>query len=802
MKRACIYFSRGLCPVFLFVLVVSPLRAADGGGYLGWMPIQPVEAGQNLVLDLRRFYEKGKDERLEFPATGPGYKAELEAAQLQLKVTLLPEATGLIDIPIRVRKSGAGAKDAPLREGVLSLAVQPRSGHTFFYEDKGGKATKVTVAGAFNGWNTDSHPMTQAKPGRFELFVPLAPGDHPYKFLIDGVWTPDPESALMDTREGADNSMVRLEAAGSAAAPVVFAESQGKGELVFRIPDSGVKQISAVLQSPDGSSKNLPVEAAGGRVKIGTASFPGHSWIRLAVVDEKGRISPAARARVKVDDQFLWQDAIIYYAFTDRFVNGNKDNDRPSKHPDVLPQANYYGGDFEGIQQRIDDGYFDKLGVNVLWLAPLNRNPDDAWKSYKPPQRTYTGYHGYWPVSATEVEPRFGGEKALTSLIASAHAKKQKIIADLVLKHVHTDHPLWKERRDWFGTLELPDGRKNLRIWDEHQFTTWFEEWLPGFNFDKNEPVAFLIDNAVEWAEKYRLDGYRLDAVKHINFSFWWKFRSAMRDRVQSKRSEPMYFVGETFMDRKGIMSFVGPNMLDGQFDFPLYDTLLEVFATEKMNFADLEKSLTASESIYGKETLMSALVGNHDKSRFMAFADGDLPDAEIKDEEEVGWNKPPQVNNKSSYNRLKLALGFILAIDGAPMIYYGDEVGLTGAGDPDNRRMMPLEGELSSEQKAVREFFIKAAAIRKAHPALRYGNRRAVIAENGQYAFVRRHLEDVVLAVWNRDEQANYYELPVGPEMEDGTYKDALSRSTIEVRNGMARFSLDARTTAFYTKP
>ena len=358
--------------------------------------------------------------------------------------------------------------------------------------------------------------------------------------------------------------------------------------------------------------------------------------------------------------------------------------------------------------------------MNVLWLAPLNRNPDGAWVEYLPPYRSYSGYPGYWPVSRTEVEPRFGGADGLQNLVASARDDGIKIIADLVLRHTHAEHPLWKEHPDWFGELTLPDGRKNLRLWDEQQFTRWFEEWLPGLDFDDPEAVAFLLENAEYWAETFHLDGYRLDAVKHIQPSFWWKFRTTMRGVENSMRSGPMYFVGETFMDRAGIMQFAGPNMLDGQFDFPLYNTIMEVLAMEKKGFDKLEKSLAASETIYGKETLMSPLVGNHDKSRFMAFADGDLPDPEIADEEELGWAKPPAVYRADSYKKLQLALAFILSIDGVPMIYYGDEVGLTGAGDPDNRRMMPEDSALDSAQKGVREFFSRAAKFRLAHPAPR----------------------------------------------------------------------------------
>ncbi len=599
---------------------------------------------------------------------------------------------------------------------------------------------------------------------------------------------------------------IAVEAPGAPAGsdiPSVYAATQTSEELTFQIiPAAGIaiSGLSAVLEVPDGSSRTVPFKRDSNMVRVSTGSAPDGSWVRLAVSDERGRVSRAIRAQVRPKKEFQWQDGIIYYAFTDRFANGSPANDRAVEDAAVLPQANYFGGDFSGIQKRIEDGYFQKLGVNVLWLAPLNRNPDGAWTEYLPPYRSYTGYHGYWPVSHTEVEPRFGGNQGLKDLVGTAQKSGIKIIADLVLKHVHVEHPLWKEQPEWFGSLTLPDGKKNLRLWDEQQFTTWFEEWLPGFDFDKPEPVAFLLGNARYWIEEFGLDGYRLDAVKHIKYSFWPKFRTTMRELQERDALAPMYFVGETFMDRPGIMSFVGPNMLDGQFDFPLYDTLMEVFAKGTQGFAALEKSLSESETIYGKETLMSPLIGNHDKSRFMAFADGDLPKSEKDDEEEIGWADPPRVDKPVSYEKLKLALGFILSIDGVPMIYYGDEVGLTGAGDPDNRRMMPAESELAAEQRRVREYLGKVAALRSAHPALRYGNRRLLVADDTRYAFVRRHFEDQVLAVWNKGSGEARFEIFVGPELPDGRYTDALSGLSIAVEEGRTEFTLGSMESAFFT--
>lgn len=588
--------------------------------------------------------------------------------------------------------------------------------------------------------------------------------------------------------------------------PTVFAASRSPSEIVFGFrlaKDAHLGSVSVVAQLPDGSSRLLESTCQGTEIKVPTSSLPDATWVRVAVSDTTGRVSRAARAPVRATSEFLWQDGNIYYAFTDRFVNGDRSNDRPVEDAAVLPPANYQGGDFKGIQQRIEDGYFTRLGVNVLWLAPLNKNPDGAWKEYLPPFRSYTGYHGYWPVSESDVEPRFGGPNGLRDLVASAHRSNTRIIADLVLKHVHIENPLFRERPAWFGSLTLPDGRKNLRLWDEQQFTTWFEEWLPGFDFDKPEPVEFLIRNARNWAETFSLDGYRLDAVKHIRLSFWPKFRTAMRTMERTDGRAPMYFVGETFMDRRGIMSFVGPNMLDGQFDFPLYDTIIDVIARNLRGFDELERSLSESETIYGKETLMSPLVGNHDKPRFMAFADGDLPDPKNPDEEEVGWSNPPRVDDPASYEKLKLALAFILSIDGVPMIYYGDEVGLTGAGDPDNRRMLPPEEALTSEQRGVREFLGKVTALRQAHPSLRYGNRVLLLAEGDRYAFLRRHFDDTVVAVWNKSAQPATFDLPVAGHLPDGSLPDALGGRPLVVTDGIGKCTLPPRTSAFFvSKP
>jgi glycosidase len=796
----------GMC--LLMPLADSLCGAASRGGpadkgirgsdvYLGWIPVQVISAGEPLDLDMRRFgnWPEGVQVRWE---GDDKVEATYDAKSRLLRLALVDGVDGIVHGRVILLNDAT-----EIGRGELTLAVRHRVKHEFRYEERGQKSSqRVLVVGSFNGWNQAAHPLVRGEDGIWRCTVWLEPGEYVYKFVVDGDYVPDPDNPLQ-TSDSFANSVLRIAGVKKSKEIQLFAHSRENAEAVLRVVpgDAALRNLVAVAQHSNGSTTLLETKRRGDEVRVNLKGVPLESWIRVIADDEAGGVSNVVRFTAGETNRFHWQDGIIYYAFTDRFYNGNKENDYVVEHPDLLPPANFFNGDLEGITLKIREGYFNNLGVNVLWLAPLNENPRGAFQSFKAPHRWYTGYHGYWPVSEKRVEPRIGGEAALKELVTAAHERGMKVIADLVLKHVHEEHPWWKEHRDWFGTLELPDGRRNLRLWDEHSFTTWFEPFLPAFDFENPEPVRALINNSVWWLEEYELDGFRLDAVKHIQHSFWWKFRTALRERVESKRKELLYFVGETFMDRRGIMSFVGPNMLDGQFDFPLYDTIMDVFAMEKSGFPALESSLKASEMIYGKETLMSTLLGNHDKSRFMAFADGDLPDPVESDEEEVGWKNPPRMDHFDRYYRLMLGMTFLLTIDGVPMIYYGDEIGMTGAGDPDNRRMMRFGDELTNEEKVVKDHWSRLAKIRRDHPALRYGHRRVTHLDENVYGYVRAYFQDRVAVVINRGEDSVMLQMHVAPEFTDGEYLDQLSGERIKVVGGKMIVEIPGRTSRVICK-
>ncbi len=793
--------------VFLFVAIVAPAPAENV--FLGSIPVQYVAPDEELVLDMHRFFQPSDGAKLTATSTS------------DVDVSFDPTTFQLL-----ARTKKAGIFNVELHAGgdlatVLTLASLTATGtHRFVFKPRPAEAVvpsgsptsaetaappeKVFLAGSFNGWSTDKLPLTRSDAnGDYFVDVPLSPGRHTYKFVVDGKWILDPANPETEANHmGNDkNSVITVAGESNVNGPVIYADRLTPRTLFLRTatPDMPVKTVSAVFE-PASGSRLLPATINADKIEVALPEN-ARGFVRVIAATSEGTPSNVVRCPVGPAESFRWQDAVLYYAFTDRFVDGERANDHPVDNPNVTWPANYHGGDLRGVRQKIDDGYFQKLGVNTIWVAPLNRNPSEAYQEYTEPHRWYTGYHGYWPVSSTEIDPHIGTERDLHEVVDDAHAHGMKVIADLVLHHVHEQHPWWKEHRDWFGSIDLPDGRKNLRLWDEQQFTTWFEPFLPSFDFSKDAPVRALIDNSIWWANTYKLDGFRLDAVKHILPSFWWKFRAALRDRVKRPPDSPLYLVGETFKDRAGIMSFVGPNMLDGQFDFPLYDQIKDTFGETAGEMKALDDALVASETAYGKETLMSPLVGNHDKGRFMAYADGELPGPHGEKDEEIGWTNPPSVHDPANYAKLELAQALLMSIDGVPMVYYGDEIGMTGAGDPDNRRDMRFSDKVLPDENRVLQNFRKLGALRRQHPALRYGSRRTLAADHDLYAFVRAHLEDRVVVIFNRAKEEAKIDLRVSPELSDGEYTDALSGKTIQVKDGKMAFALPGQRAAFVTK-
>ncbi len=468
----------------------------------------------------------------------------------------------------------------------------------------------------------------------------------------------------------------------------------------------------------------------------------------------------------------------------DRFSDGDTSNSIPVVDPHLTKKANYYGGDLQGILNKINDGYFDSLGVNTLWLSPVVDNTDSAYREYPEPHRYYTGYHGYWPISSTRVEERFGTMDLLKKLVADAHSHNIYILIDYVANHVHEEHPFYKEHRDWFGHLKLPDGRLNLRLWDEHRLTTWFEPYLPSFDYEgSKEALDTMTSNAVWWLQVTDADGFRHDAVKHIPNEFWRTLTRKIKSEIVVPRHRDIFQIGETFGSYQLVNSYVNNGQLDAQFNFNLYDTAIPVFIDTSRSFESLDEQMQKSFSVYGVNSLMGNIMDSHDKVRFMAYADGDVSLNE-GNAAEIGWKNPPEVDNKSSYDKMKLYLSYLLTIPGIPIIDYGDEFGMTGAADPDNRRMMRFGSQLTDWEKETLKDVKKLIKVRKENSALRYGDFYTIKAVKDIYAFIRSDLNEKILVVLNKSNSRVITPIEFPYEFKADSVSDLIEGGELPVNN------------------
>jgi len=625
---------------------------------------------------------------------------------------------------------------------------------------------KINMFGNFNGWNRENLQMTDDdNDGIYSTEVKLEPGRYEYKFYVQYEGNENAEELIDPANPdsipnglGGWNSVFTVEPLFKDKSYLhlldySFNNLNAEFSFYYESKNENDFQVIALIDNYLFPSDFIEIEGNYFKLNISSNLLKGKRKLRVAV-DENGQASNIQTIFIKdgkplTNADTTWYDAVIYSIMVDRFNDGDSSNSIPVEHPELLPQANYYGGDLQGIINKIDDGYFTSLGINTLWLSPVIDNTPNAYQEYPEPHRYYTGYHGYWPVQPAKVEERFGDLNLLKELINKAHMKGIKVLLDYVANHIHIEHPFWEEHRDWFGTLELPDGRRNLRMWDEFRLTTWFEPFMPKFDYQNSqEALDVMTDNAVWWLKETGADGFRHDAVKHVPNEFWRLLTKKIKKEFSGRKT--YYQIGETFGSYELVSSYVNNGQLDAQFNFILYDTAIPTFAGTASSFTSLDQQMQKTFDVYGVNHLMGNVIDSHDKVRFMAYADGDVS---LNDGNaiEIGWNNPPEVDNPASYDKLKLYLAYTMTIPGLPVVYYGDEFGMTGAGDPDNRRMMRFDDELNEYEKETLEDVKKIIHLRNEHTALRYGDFQTLFVDKNCYAYLRSDLNERILVVLNK---------------------------------------------------
>jgi glycosidase len=568
----------------------------------------------------------------------------------------------------------------------------------------------------------------------------------------------------------------------------------------FSLPDDGYASVEIIGDfSPEGWNAGVPMTLEGDTWRA-TFGLPWDTEVQYkfridgttAIPDpgnpdrtddgqggENSVLAPATcempSCEPEVYGDFDWRDAVIYFTFVDRFENGDPSNDGGIGVP---MGSDWQGGDWAGVTQRIESGYFTDLGINVLWISVPMDNANVS--GIGTDGMDYSAYHGYWPTNLDATEEHFGTLAELQALVDTAHEADIKVIFDYAMNHVHASAPVYADHPEWFWPNDNGAGGNCVCGegcgWEGAQAKRcWFTSYLPDFDFNEEAARDFSVSNAIQWIQDTGVDGYRLDAVKHIEDSWLLDLRARVTEEIEPESGRHFYMVGETFTGDQGLIAYyVNPDMLDGQFDFPLRMEMARTLLMRQGSMSDLAAFMDGNDDFYGAG-IMSTFIGNHDIPRAIHLAeDTPLWDNQWADGKDRAWtNQPGLPSGASAFERLGTAFAILMTTPGAPLVYYGDEIGMAGAGDPDNRRFMQWDG-WSAPQQALFDRIALLTRIRADHPATRRGERTTISSSTDTFAYTMTAPGDVLHVLVNRSDSAESVS-----DVPEGEYVDELGGGT-----------------------
>ncbi|HPS39589.1 MAG TPA: alpha-amylase family glycosyl hydrolase [Candidatus Cloacimonadota bacterium] len=565
-----------------------------------------------------------------------------------------------------------------------------------------GKHT-VGLCGDFSGWRildlTDHH-------GVYELSLDLAPGKYLYKLVIDGQWLPDPSNKSMEPD-----------------------------------PFGGMNSILLISET----------EVEQPRIKHSAEDFEVPRWVQTGIVyqifpDRFHNGDPSndpdfseeyyQNCKTAPQDSQLLSPLHEYY----HLIKDWKDITGLTQNP-YLPQGkpdwwSFYGGDIAGVRQKLD--YLGDLGVTILYFNPL-------WKA--------KSNHKYDSADFMSIDPHFGTLEEMQSLVKEAHSRAMKIIVDVAFNH--TGETFWAFR-------DCKEKGENSAWWNWYDWKKWplpeplpsdfkpkdyYQCWwgikdMPDLNYDLSrphpdenavtdieqaEPNATLIAHLMEvvrwWLREVDIDGFRLDVPDEVPYWFWELFRKEV------KAIKPdAWLVGEIWNDAS---FWISPRYFDSVMNYAYFKAPAhDLFLHKNISIAEFINRVSEGLESYPPSAVkaMMNLIGSHDTWRVRELCRNDL-------------------------RRLKQLLLFQFTFIGTPHIYYGDEIGMRGKGDPDNRRPFDWDWETDEEAVDLRDYYRELICLRGSYPALIDGGISFTQAEENILHYTRESASHKAEVIFNLDE-------------------------------------------------
>ena len=491
-----------------------------------------------------------------------------------------------------------------------------------------------------------------------------------------------------------------------------------------------------------------------------------------------------------------FQEEVFYFVLPDRFYNADTSNDLGAAENDKKRAVSrggldkthkgmYHGGDLAGLTEKLP--YLDNMGVSAIWLTPILRN--------RAMQAGTSGYHGYWILDFTEIDPHLGSNAELKNFIDQAHKRNIKVFFDIITNHtadvIKTKECHGEDGLGWIvdvskgndcpfiSMAQLAQGKHYTPLIPKGDETLKYPAWLNDMDVYHNQGDSFwrgessvrgdfaglddlytqkssvvngMIAIYQDIIDEFKPDGFRIDTVKHVNIEFWQQFSPALMQHAKAQGIDNFFMFGEVYSFEPELLSRFTteakiPSVLDFAFQGAMTKALVEQQGTDVLAQLFAKDHFYNTEHKYIRNTNANQLVnftGNHDMGRF-AFS--------LK-------QSSHNYSEQAQIQRNLLAHAMMFFSRGVPVIYYGDEQGFVGdGGDQASRQdMMPSfvdsynDDDLLATTKSTADdnfdtnhlfyqSFAKYAQLYQQYPALRFGEQAVVYSQNeaGIFAITRQ---------------------------------------------------------------
>ena len=607
--------------------------------------------------------------------------------------------------------------------------------------------------------NGTEYPMTyNDTTKRFEYVKNgLTNGKTHYRYKANGNYVVDAFNSNSEKYNNADYSYFEYYKLNATVTAEVMNKSFNYNEnnvVKFNVKqaDTDTQKLEVASASIDvsslGGSSEMPIEPELQAVTISatTDTALGIKTLPITVTDQYGNkfsttVDVEITDRVKKNENdFDWDEAVVYFMMTDRFFDGNESNNTASGTDTYGDNPGlYHGGDFAGVTAKLD--YLQDLGVNTIWLTPIVKNIAGVTVTDEGSEDVpyNAAYHGYWASDFTKLNPTMGTTEEFKTMISEAHKRGMRIMVDIVVNHAG------------YGTESTFADMLRDKSVSEGDIKSW-QSGLPDFATEKAEVRAKLVEWQTSWMKDYGVDYFRVDTVKHVDSTTWAALKNSTTEVNPSFKMIGEYY-GAGYASNG---STLGSGQMDADLDFDFNDQATSFVSG---NISSVEKFLSARNSALNNAYMTGQFLSSHDEDGFKASL----------------INGKGYTEDEATSAAL-VAATLQLTAKGIPVIYYGEEVGLSGLNNyPYQTNRYDMDFSKATKDNVTYQHYKNLLSIRNAYTDVFARGSRTVVAGSDEegYDVVSRSYGGTTLYVgMNIKDTAKEVKVPVslaaGTEVKD----------------------------------